>query len=1093
MKLLLPATFNVNKKVACGIVQWMAENAKTALGQVFKYTSENGSWLKFTADDSPERTIHLFRSKPSGIAFAPEDRVLVSSTFPAEPVAFLDASRTEWQQAADVGEHQSGESETVQVLESWRGAFHYVDEYSVAGGMIGLRRPQIGALHAIHAHWAVSNDVATVVMPTGTGKTETMLATAISAQCKKILVIVPTDALRTQIAEKFSTLGVLKMNGSVILDDKAHRPIVGTLTSRPKSEEAVDEMFNQCNVVVTTSSLASGCRPEVTKRIAEHCSHLFIDEAHHAEAPTWRNFKLHFSTKRVLQFTATPFREDDKRIDGKIIFVYPLRLAQKEGYFQKIRFSPVSEFSQGKADKSIAEQVVKEIISDTTGKHVAMARVSSIDRAEEVIKIYREIGQFNPIVLHSKITPKERALGKEKLQSGSSRIVVCVDMLGEGFDMPELKIAAFHDLRKSLAVTLQLAGRFTRTRADLGAPVFIANTASIDLSEELERLYTQDPDWNQLLPELSESAIAEELGAQDFMAGFSGNLGGIPVKELNPSASTVVYRTTCANWTPKRFKLGRSAGRFDQLSHAINDKDCTLVVITASRKPVPWTDVAVVQDYAWDMYLAYWDRELQLLFIHGSNNNGEFKDLAKSLCGNDVSIVVDPVVYRVFHGIKRMLLINVGLDEHFGRQVKYTGRMGADVGSRLSASTKRGAKKAVLGAIGYEMGERISFGAAKRGRVWSAQRLRVDTFATWCKHIGAKINDDTIDPDEVLKGTLIPKQVSSRPFVFPIGVEWPALILDAVESMTTLMWPTTNDKVTDVGIEMLNPTKDGELDIRVFSEKDSITVRLEIFQEGSSSDFRFSYVGPGSATIKRAGDFDLCEFLTQNPPTIWFANGSSLEGNLLVEVPTSVNRYPIEKLQVIDWAGVNIKSESQKPEKRPDSIQYRLIEELRKKNSYQIIFDDDDAGEAADVVTMRLDDPLNPRVLHIEFYHCKFSVGDKPGGRVDDLYVVCGQAQRSIVWLHNRDRKKDLFDHLLKREARRLDRGKSSRFEVGDEAGLIRYRDLSKRLEVKLAVFAVQPGVSRALVSESQLTLLAVVENFLAETYQLEFTLICHD
>jgi hypothetical protein len=29
-------------------------------------------------------------------------------------------------------------------------------------------------------------------------------------------------------------------------------------------------------------------------------------------------------------------------------------------------------------------------------------------------------------------------------------------MLGEGFDLPELKIAAFHDIRKTLAVTLQL-------------------------------------------------------------------------------------------------------------------------------------------------------------------------------------------------------------------------------------------------------------------------------------------------------------------------------------------------------------------------------------------------------------------------------------------------------------------------------------------------------------------------------------------------------------------------------------------------------------------------------------------------------------
>ena len=39
-------------------------------------------------------------------------------------------------------------------------------------------------------------------------------------------------------------------------------------------------------------------------------------------------------------------------------------------------------------------------------------------------------------------------------------------MLGEGFDLPELKIAAFHDVKKSLPITLQFAGRFTRTSRD---------------------------------------------------------------------------------------------------------------------------------------------------------------------------------------------------------------------------------------------------------------------------------------------------------------------------------------------------------------------------------------------------------------------------------------------------------------------------------------------------------------------------------------------------------------------------------------------------------------------------------------------------
>jgi superfamily II DNA or RNA helicase len=54
-------------------------------------------------------------------------------------------------------------------------------------------------------------------------------------------------------------------------------------------------------------------------------------------------------------------------------------------------------------------------------------------------------------------------------------------MLGEGFDLPELKIAAFHDIRKTLAVTLQLAGRFTRARHDLGDATFIANLADVDV------------------------------------------------------------------------------------------------------------------------------------------------------------------------------------------------------------------------------------------------------------------------------------------------------------------------------------------------------------------------------------------------------------------------------------------------------------------------------------------------------------------------------------------------------------------------------------------------------------------------------------
>lgn len=189
-----------------------------------------------------------------------------------------------------------------------------------------LRLPQLGALHAIQAHWSVSSQPATVVMPTGTGKTETMLATMVSVPCERILVVVPTDALRQQLADKFLTLGLLKDPEYVDFREGQLFPVVGLLDHKPKSIEDVNRLFEACNVVITTSNIAGQSPLSIQRQIAHHCPYLFIDEAHHAEAPTWRAFKRQFERRRVLQFTATPFREDGQLVDGKIIYKFPLRM-----------------------------------------------------------------------------------------------------------------------------------------------------------------------------------------------------------------------------------------------------------------------------------------------------------------------------------------------------------------------------------------------------------------------------------------------------------------------------------------------------------------------------------------------------------------------------------------------------------------------------------------------------------------------------------------------------------------------------------------------------------------------------------------------
>jgi len=69
------------------------------------------------------------------------------------------------------------------IAESWQEKFNFQSEEKDASGTVvkkGLRPPQIGGLHAIGAHWSLYQQPVIIVMPTGTGKTEIMLAALVA-------------------------------------------------------------------------------------------------------------------------------------------------------------------------------------------------------------------------------------------------------------------------------------------------------------------------------------------------------------------------------------------------------------------------------------------------------------------------------------------------------------------------------------------------------------------------------------------------------------------------------------------------------------------------------------------------------------------------------------------------------------------------------------------------------------------------------------------------------------------------------------------------------------------------------------------------
>ena len=506
----------------------------------------------------------------------------------AENESVVDLTDDEWLVHPEITCEAPEDEETHEnfrqnVLESWEGRFHYRKEDQV-NGVTGLRPPQLGAVYAAKSHFTISAEPATIVMPTGTGKTETMISILVAEKCERLLVTVPTDALRTQLANKFASFGVLQQFG--VIDTKAQFPVVGILKHGFKRQEELDSFIKRCHVVVTTMPLVSRWQPSVQKRLAKHFSHLFVDEAHHLGAPKWKAFRENFAKTQIVQFTATPYRNDERPIGGTMIFNYPLSQAQSDGYFKPITFVPVVEFDPREQDRAIAKAAVEQLRKDKEKGHMVMARVGNTKRASEVAAVYSEFDEFKTVEIHTGLSADKKKNAREQIVGKKADIVICVDMLGEGFDLPELKIAAFHDIRQTLPITLQLAGRFTRSRKDLGDATFVANIADVSVKEELRKLYQRDVDWNQLLPQFSDKAISDEFDLWEFLGGFKKFPKEISLQNVSPAKSAVVYKTKCADWNPENFSKGiKGFSSLDRVYHDINAGEHTLV-ISHHRTPI---------------------------------------------------------------------------------------------------------------------------------------------------------------------------------------------------------------------------------------------------------------------------------------------------------------------------------------------------------------------------------------------------------------------------------------------------------------------------------------------------------------------------
>ncbi|NYH24187.1 DEAD/DEAH box helicase [Paraburkholderia bryophila] len=982
---------------------------------------------------------------------------------------------------------ESSISRTRQVVDSWNSSFQFKEEWTDDEGVIhpGLRPPQMGALYAALAHWRVSTKPATVVMPTGTGKTDTMLALLVAQRIRRLLVLVPSDALREQVSGKFVNLGWLKKLG--LLGDEGLYPVVGLLKKMSKDRDSLNLMLNRCNVVVATMSIAANSRSELRAAIAQWATHVFIDEAHHVSATTWAAFRKEFGEKPVLQFTATPFRSDGKLVDGKVIFNYPLSRAQAEKYFKPIRFRPVVEYNDDVADMRIMEEAVAALRSDVEANldHVLMARVRSIPRAIEVYRLYKQHApDLNPQIVHSEQTDIEKLASLRALRGRTSRIIVAVDMLGEGFDLPQLKVAALHDMHKSLAITLQFTGRFTRSSAtNIGDATVVANIADVDVAENLQALYAEDAEWGELLRVLSEGATEAEVRRSEFLGGFGELAPKVALQNIFPKMSAVVYQTE-GTWTPdniaKAIKPARMyAGPFTNVAEKV------VVFVTKDLEQVPWGDVRDLKNTTWNVFILHWSEEQRLLFINSSDNSSVHEELARAVCGLNATLIRGEQIFKSLHGVSRFLIMNLGLRHLISKTVQFSMHSGSDVGAALTLALRQNRAKSNLFGRGYERGARVTVGCSQKGRLWS-HRVAYDLskWVDWCHEVGAKLTNPDISTEDIFKNVVIPEVVSARPDAVPLAVDWSEEMLHRREDSVDIEIAGITSKLFEVELQPDTVASEGPLRIRVRTPDAESVYEIRF----AANDVSYVLV-EGSAVYVAAGRKreSLEIWWRAEPPTVYFSDGSSLIFNEAYKLPATERRVSFAREELVswDWNGINIRKESQGPTKAPDSIQRRVIDRLLAvsgENRFDIIFDDDGSGEMADVVAVNVQ---NGRI-EVCFYHCKYSLQDNPGARIDDLYVVCGQAQRSVFWKGEPER---LFRHLQLREVKRQRTGRT-RFERGDLATLATVSRSLRANRLALKIFVVQPGVKVDEVSPAQLELLGVTELYLRETYDCEFEFV---
>jgi len=954
--------------------------------------------------------------------------------------------------------------------------FENVNIQAIGDKGLRLRTAQLGAIYSLLAHWSLTKDVATVVLPTGAGKTETMLATTLIDKAKRTLVIVPTLDLKEQISEKFMTWGMLRKLG--VIPPNAPNPIVLVLNKILPEASDID-ILEKADVVVSTPALLARTTEEVKNKLKDIFSHVYFDEAHHVVANEWNTLKLLFSESKIVQFTATPYRNDRQPIEGNIVYNYPVSQALIDGCFASISLVTVDERHPKKKDRAIADAAMKRLWSDRKNgfnRHRMMVRAETRDQAKKLYESYSLWFPNEKIVLvHSHVKGKKNII--KEIKNGKYDIIVCVDMLREGFDYPDFKIAAVHGVHKSLAVLLQFIGRFTRTQEGLGDASFVVNYAEEKISVELENLFQEGSGWEHVIKEIADVKKTEAESLLTFLQGCKPYSGfdspdiTLNPKLVYPALSCVCYICSKVNWI--EFKEAFNLDKYALSQPYINASENVFYFTTQKREKVKWARTKEMRDQKWDLVVMHHDAGNHLLFVGYSEKRLDVNVLVEKITGITPSIIKGDRVFRSFDSIKRLCIVHAGIFKPANHLHRYSRLSGADVTTELTRwKTEGRCDKSDFVGVGFRDGFPVSIGASVKGKIWSPARVgNLKEWKTWCLEIGRMITNDAIDSNLLLEDSAKNINIESYPDVVVLATDWADSLYDRIHKITLDLPDGKSFMLAEASLKQIGFHDDrADFLLNIFDDALSFSITL-----GGKKGH--SVKGLEACKIKvdglKAKTITLEQFFQENPPTMFLLNGCTISGCVHTDYgECDIQDIPNAQLEALLWKDVNFTLESHYKGDKPrdNSIQEYMMKRVVNEGA-KVVFNDDNAGESADIVAIFMNDGM----LRFELIHCKYSKAIS-GARLSDLYEVCGQA---IVSLRYKWKPEELIKHLERRNASGVLKGK--RFYHGSPNALDEIKKALKYCDVKFQFSIAQPGVKISELNNDMTRLLGSVYSTVVE------------